>query len=83
MNRAVTNNTASNQYTLLTALVNTVVIGNYTSNMTAVPGILAPGEFNGTQVNLAPYFSGALASTNRGGSRGVSVVRHICGRFLV
>jgi hypothetical protein len=39
----------------------------------SVPGILAPGTVNGTKVNLAPYFSGALASSNRGGSMGVSV----------
>ena len=38
-----------------------------------VPGILAPGEVNGTAVNLLPYFTGDLASTNRGGSKGVSV----------
>lgn len=31
-----------------------------------VPGILAKGDVNGTAVNLAPYFSGGLASTNRG-----------------
>ena len=60
-------NTAANQYTLLTLLVNTVVIGNYTQpNMNAVPGILAPGMFNGKNVNLLPYFNGALASSNRG-----------------
>ena len=28
---------------------------------------------NGTAVNLAPYFTGDLASTNRGGEAGVSV----------
>lgn len=38
-----------------------------------VPGILAPGKINGTDVNLLPYFSGDLASTNRGGKKGVSV----------
>lgn len=38
-----------------------------------VPGILAPGEVNGTKVNLAPYFTGDLESTNRGGDSGVSV----------
>jgi hypothetical protein len=31
-----------------------------------VPGILAPGTFNGTAVELAPYFDGTRASTNRG-----------------
>ncbi|ORY87963.1 hypothetical protein BCR37DRAFT_18283 [Protomyces lactucae-debilis] len=63
-------NTAENQYTLLKLLVNTVVIGNYTKSpapMNAVPGILAPGTVNGTEVNLAPYFTGALMSSNRNG----------------
>jgi hypothetical protein len=39
----------------------------------AVPGILAPGNVNGQDVNLAPYFTGALASSNRGGKTGVSI----------
>ena len=38
-----------------------------------VPGVLTPGMFNGTTVNLLPYFNGALASTNNGGMSGVSV----------
>lgn len=38
-----------------------------------VPGILAPGTVNGTQVDLLPYFNGGLASSNRGGKTGVSV----------
>jgi len=68
------NNTADNQLTLLTLLVNTVVIGNYTKpNHNAVPGILAKGNVNGTDVNLLPYFNGGLASSNRGGDSGVSV----------
>lgn len=59
-------NTPANQYTLLTLLVNTVVIGNYTQPNTgvAVPGILAPGTYGGEQVNLLPYFNGCLESTN-------------------
>uniref|UniRef100_L2FXE9 Uncharacterized protein n=1 Tax=Colletotrichum fructicola (strain Nara gc5) TaxID=1213859 RepID=L2FXE9_COLFN len=69
------NNTAENQYTLLTLLVNTVVIGNYTMPNVGVkvPGILAAGTYNGAEVNLLPYFNGDLASSNRGGSSGVSV----------
>lgn len=69
------NNTAENQATLLTLLVNTVVIGNYTMPNVGVmvPGILAPGEVDGKQVNLAPYFNGALASSNTGGNSGASV----------
>lgn len=39
----------------------------------AVPGILAPGNINGTAVNLAPYFTGMLASSNRGGQSGVAI----------
>ncbi|GKT50133.1 uncharacterized protein ColSpa_10314 [Colletotrichum spaethianum] len=69
------NNTGANQYTLLTLLVNTVVIGNYTMPNVGVkvPGILASGTYNGENVNLLPYFNGELASSNRGGSSGVSV----------
>ncbi|KAK1449522.1 hypothetical protein CMEL01_08837 [Colletotrichum melonis] len=69
------NNTGANQYTLLTLLVNTVVIGNYTMPNVGikVDGILAPGIYNGAEVNLLPYFNGDLASSNRGGSSGVSV----------
>ena len=64
------NNTAANQYTLLTLLVNTVVIGNYTQPNVgvAVPGILAKGMYNGTAVDLLPYFDGGLASTNNNGN---------------
>lgn len=59
-------NTPANQYTLLTLLVNTAVIGNYTQPNVGVtvPGILAPGEYGGEQVNLLPYFNGCLLSTN-------------------
>lgn len=62
-------NTPANQYTLLTLLVNTVVIGNYTKPNVgiAVPGILAPGMYNGEEVNLLPYFNGCLESTNVNG----------------
>ena len=74
-----TDNSGENQYKLLTYLVNTAVIGNYNNSHAAkaatvkVPGILAPGEFNGTKVNLLPYFNGGLKSSNRGGSAGVAV----------
>ena len=41
------NNSAENQLTVLTLVVNTVVIGNYTKPNVgiAVPGILAQGQF--------------------------------------
>ncbi|KAK4043928.1 hypothetical protein C8A01DRAFT_32027 [Parachaetomium inaequale] len=69
------NNTAYSQATFLTALVNTVVIGNceHPNVGVVVPGTLAKGTFNGTQDNLLPFFDGILNSTNRGGSSGVSV----------
>lgn len=59
-------NNATNQLALLTLVVNTAVIGNYTQpNHNAVPGILSPNAtFNGSSVNLAQYFNGALKSTN-------------------
>ena len=68
-------NTAANQYTLLTLVVNTAVIGNYTMPNVgiAVDGILKPGKQNDTNVNLLPYFDGGLESSNRGGKNGVAV----------
>lgn len=68
-------NNATNQYTLMTLLVNTAVIGNYTQPNVgvSVPGILNPkGMYNGIKVNLMPYFDGSLASTNDGGKMGVA-----------
>jgi hypothetical protein len=68
------NNTSANQYTLLTLVVNTALIGNYTAPNVgiAVNGILKPGMYNGTAVNLLPYFDGTLLSTNNGGDSGES-----------
>ncbi|KAK4909427.1 hypothetical protein LTR66_017493, partial [Elasticomyces elasticus] len=62
----LTKDTPANQYTLLTVLVNTVVIGNYSACAVggSLPGILAPAVYNGEQVNLLPYFNGCLLSTN-------------------
>ncbi|KAJ5033324.1 uncharacterized protein L3040_008442 [Drepanopeziza brunnea f. sp. 'multigermtubi'] len=69
------NNTAENQLKLLTAVVNTAVIGNYseTQNGVAVPGILAPAVVNGEKVDLLPYFNGCFASTNRGNGVGQAI----------
>src|SRR5271167_1477750 len=64
------NNTAENQMTLLTLVVNTAVIGNYTQPNVGimVPGILASGQMQeGVEVDLLKYFNGSLMSTNRGG----------------
>lgn len=62
-------NNGTNQATLLTLVVNTAVIGNYTQPNVgiAVPGILAAGKYNGTDVDLLGYFNGTMNSTNRGG----------------
>ena len=38
-----------------------------------MPGILTPGDYNGTAVDLLPFFDGGLASSNRGGTAGVAV----------
>jgi len=75
------NNTADNQKLVLTLIVNTAVIGNYTKP--SIPGITFPdvkvngilnkGMVNGTEVNLLPYFNGGLASSNRGGMSGVAI----------
>ncbi|KAL9104416.1 MAG: hypothetical protein Q9163_000621 [Psora crenata] len=71
-------NGPATQYKLLIYLVNTAVIGNYNNTHAIaadlrVPGILAPGNFNGANVNLLPYFNGQLKSSNRGGNAGVAV----------
>lgn len=59
-------NTATDQYKLVAALVNTALIGNYSKGAkNAVNGILVPGDYNGQAVNLLPYFNGGLLSTNR------------------
>jgi len=68
-------NNATTQYTLLTLLVNTALIGNYTQPNTgiAVNGILNPGTYNGTSINLLPYFNGDLLSSNGGSDSGISM----------
>lgn len=60
-------NTAANQLTLLTLLVNTVVIGNYTKPNVGikVPGILAPGIQDGVPVDLLGFFNGSMKIANR------------------
>jgi hypothetical protein len=67
-------NTASNQALLQTLLINTVVLGNYTTPNVgvAVPGIASPAVYNGTDINLLPFFTGAYNSTNEGGDHGTS-----------
>lgn len=66
----LTDDTAANQETLLILVVNTAVIGNYTTPNVgiALPGILALGQtYNGVEVNLLQYFDGELVSTNNNG----------------
>jgi hypothetical protein len=66
-------NTPESQLKLIQLIVHTFVLGNYTTPNVGVKvaGIAGPGEFNGTTVNLLPYFTGGYASTNLGGPRGV------------
>lgn len=58
----------------MTLLVNTFVIGNYTTPNVGVTvhGIAAPAEYNGHSVALLPYFTGEMNSTNTGGNEGAS-----------
>ncbi|KAH7412881.1 hypothetical protein BKA64DRAFT_731128 [Cadophora sp. MPI-SDFR-AT-0126] len=67
-------NTAASQKLLMTLIINTVVLGNYTTPNVGIPvhGIASPGVQDGQDVNLLPYFTGALLSTNGGGDVGVS-----------
>ncbi|PHH87805.1 hypothetical protein CDD83_8382 [Cordyceps sp. RAO-2017] len=68
-------NSPQSQQKLLTMLVNTALIGNYTQPNVGVrvPGILTAGESEGQRVDLMPYFNGARPSTNTGGQQGESV----------
>lgn len=63
---------ATTQLTLLTLLVNTAVIGNYSNaSHSAVPGILNPNAtYEGKKVDLVQYFDGSLMSSNEGGKAG-------------
>merc|ERR1711964_709005 len=65
-----TNNTAENQLMLLTAVVNTAVIGNYSESKAgkAVSGILAKGTYEGVEVHLLPYFNGSLLQCSMQGN---------------
>ena len=61
------NSSAASEYAVLTKLVNTAVIGNYTpcvAGTAGLAGILAPAHYGGEDVNLLPYFNGCLNSTN-------------------
>jgi hypothetical protein len=67
-------NTASNQLLLITLWVNTFVLGNYTTPNVGIPvhGFATPDIYNGTEVALLPYFTGAYNSTNLGGDSGTT-----------
>ena len=57
-----TNNTSENQQTLVTLVVNTAIIGNYTKGAkNVVPGILAPDG------DLLKFFDGSMSTTNENG----------------
>ena len=67
-------NTASNQLLLVTLWVNTFVLGNYTTpnDGVFVHGFAMPDVYNGTDIALLPYFTGAYNSTNLGGDSGTT-----------
>jgi hypothetical protein len=69
-NALLKSNTAATQYQFMTLLVNTAMIGNYSTingaEMHAVTGILNKGNYAGTTVNLLPYFDGSQKSSNVG-----------------
>lgn len=67
--------TPANQKLLLTLLINTVVLGNYTTPNTgvAVHGFASPGVQDGVAVNLLPFFTGAKLTTNGGGDGNVGI----------
>jgi len=67
-------NTIANEKLLITLLINTVVLGTYTTPNNSIPvhGFAAPAVYNGTNVALLKYFTGELLSTNEGGPAGVS-----------
>ncbi|RDL35426.1 uncharacterized protein BP5553_07357 [Venustampulla echinocandica] len=58
--------TWSQKVDVTSALINTAIIGSYTklNTIKVVGGILAPGTFNGTKVDIAPYLNGSHVSTN-------------------
>ena len=66
-------NSSTSQQKLMLLITHTFILGNYTTPNVGVKvaGIAAPGVFNGTEVNLLPYFTGGYASSNEGGPHGV------------
>lgn len=62
------NNTAISQRGVMTLILNTAIIGNYTSPNVGVPvtDIAPVSIYNGTSVNLLKYFDAALYSSNDG-----------------
>jgi hypothetical protein len=71
-------NAPTNQRLLMALFVNTALVGNYTTPNTgiAVNGIMWHGQWNGSPINLMPWFNGDLASSNPCGDdcgHGVSV----------
>ncbi|KAE9364813.1 hypothetical protein N431DRAFT_447960 [Stipitochalara longipes BDJ] len=75
-NTLLGSNTAKSQALLITLLVNTFVVGNYTTPNTGIPcaGFASPAVFEGHDIALLPYFTGAYNSTNEGGNIGAAGV---------
>lgn len=69
-------NTAENQQTLMQLITHTFILGNYTTPNVGikVAGVAAPGNFEGHEVNILNYFTGAYYSSNGydGGDVGIA-----------
>lgn len=65
-NKVAGNNTAATQYLLMTLILNTAFLGNYStySSGVAVNGVATAGEYKGTPVNDLPFFDAGYASAN-------------------
>jgi hypothetical protein len=75
--RTVGANTADNERLLMHLILANALIGPYskysTVNVAGFTGSLTPTTFAGDYVDLNGYFNGGFASSNTGGSQGVSI----------
>ena len=66
-NKVVGNNTAASQQLLMTLILNTAFLGNYSKTYSSgvlVTGLASVGEYQGTSVNDLPFFDAGYASAN-------------------
>ena len=65
-------NSGASQLELMLKITHTFILGNYTTPNVgiAVHGVATPGEWEGHEVYMLPYFVGGYASSNTGGKHG-------------